>query len=311
MSYSLTTAPGVIGPISLSPWANFDKVWTAVVGYPAAEFEFVMEKTPLSTVKEAIALCSVYLLLVLGGREVMRNQPAFKLNTLFKIHNFVLTLVSGCLLVLFIEQIVPSLWKYGIYRNICDAPGWSQPLVTLYYINYLIKYVELLDTVFLVLKKKPLTFLHCYHHPATAILCWTQLAGSTPISWLPITLNLTVHVVMYWYYFQSARGIRVSWKKLITIMQIAQFVIDLGFVYFGTYDYYVDTHYPHMPHIGCCAGAPWAAVTGDLILLSYLILFISFYFSTYRKKTSKKAAVAGIDRKTNIGDVLTKNVCLS
>ncbi|KAH7152292.1 GNS1/SUR4 family-domain-containing protein [Dactylonectria estremocensis] len=287
--YEQLPLPTIDRPFGIHLWPIFDKAWTAVVGYPVADFEFVPFQTPMSTLKSTSIFIVIYYAIIFGGREFMRNREPFKLKGLFLIHNFYLTAISGTLLVLFIEQLVPTVVRGGIFHAICDVEGgWTQPLVVLYYLNYLTKYLELLDTVFLFLKKKPLTFLHCYHHGATALLCYTQLIGSTAVSWVPITLNLTVHVVMYWYYFQSARGIRIWWKEWVTRLQIVQFIIDLGFVYFASYTYFTSTYFPAMPNAGHCAGEEFAAFSGMGIISSYLVLFISFYLATYKRDGKSK-----------------------
>jgi fatty acid elongase 3 len=68
-----------------------------------------------------------------------------------------LTAISGGLLVSFLEQLVPRIWFHGLYDGICGAGGWTDKLVVLYYMNYLSKYLEFVDTCFLFLKKKPLS----------------------------------------------------------------------------------------------------------------------------------------------------------
>ena len=161
----------------LSPWTVFDRVWTAAKGYPADSLDITPGVIPLLTLRPVLAVLLTYYIIIFTGRELMRNRPAFKLYDSFLVHNFYLTAISGGLLVLFIEQLVPYLWKDGLFDTICGGGGWTGPLVTLYYVssqcrlerhaksandfqlNYLTKYLELLDTVFLVLKKKPLSTL--------------------------------------------------------------------------------------------------------------------------------------------------------
>ncbi|KZF22903.1 GNS1/SUR4 membrane protein [Xylona heveae TC161] len=282
--------PTIDRPFGVHLWPLFNHAFELVTGYPANDFTFVVGATPMSTLTETSLFVAVYYTIIFGGRELMRHREPFKLKSLFLIHNLYLTAISAILLALYIEELVSILARKGVFYAICNhGGGWTQHLVVLYYLTYLTKYLELLDTVFLFLKKKPLTFLHCYHHGATAVLCYTQLIGHTAVSWVPITLNLTVHVVMYWYYFQSARGVRVGWKEWVTRLQIIQFVIDLGFVYFASYTYFAATYSAYFPFTvlpstkGTCAGEEFAAFAGMGILSSYLVLFVLFYAATYKK----------------------------
>lgn len=65
----------------------------------------------------------------------MQTRKPLSLNGPFMAHNFMLTVVSAALLVLFAEQLLPTLWKYGLYENICGKSGWTRRLVVLYYVS--------------------------------------------------------------------------------------------------------------------------------------------------------------------------------
>lgn len=128
--------PTIDRPFGIHLWSIFDKAFEAVVGYPASEFKFVEGVTPMSTFKETAIALVAYYIIIFGGREFMKNRPAFKLNTLFMIHNFYLTAISATLLALFIEQLLPTLYRHGIFFAICDHQGgWTQPLIVLYYVS--------------------------------------------------------------------------------------------------------------------------------------------------------------------------------
>ncbi|KAJ3044856.1 hypothetical protein HK097_001352 [Rhizophlyctis rosea] len=272
----------------------FDKAALAISGH--LPDEFVFEKAPLSTRKEAAQWSLAYLAIVLGGQAFMRSAvpKPVSFKPIFFLHNAMLSIVSAGLLILFLELVIPDLLKHGLMWSICHEDAWNSRLELLFYINYLIKYYELLDTIFLVLKKKKLEFLHVYHHAATMVLCYFELEGRTAVSWVPVTLNLFVHVIMYYYYARTAVSSKpIWWKKYLTTLQITQFILDIFAIYLATYTYVSSAMLPGViPNfgLGTCRGKPVAAWIGCVIITSYLGLFVQFFIKTYGDK--RRAAKA-------------------
>lgn len=169
--------PTLDRPFGIYLWPIFETAYYFVVGSKPQDFRFIPGQIPLSSLRPVLATLVAYYVIILGGREVMRSREAKQLNNLFILHNLGLTIVSGVLLLLLVEQIFPTIVRKGIFSAVChlDA-GWTNKLVVLYYVsgrmwsskeqalandgsqlNYLTKYLELIDTVFLFLKKKPLS----------------------------------------------------------------------------------------------------------------------------------------------------------
>lgn len=128
--------PSLDRPFGVHLWPHFSRAFELVAGYPADEFKFVVGTTPMSTLRETSIFVAVYYTIIFGGREVMRNRAPFKLRSLFLVHNFYLTAISAILLALYIEELVPTVFRRGIFYAICHRDGgWTDRLVVLYYVG--------------------------------------------------------------------------------------------------------------------------------------------------------------------------------
>jgi len=275
-------------------WDSTVALLNQLPSVPEQYWQWQNGESPLSAHSAVLGAMCTYLAVIFGGQKLMADRKPMKLRPLFMLHNILLSTGSLWLLALMLEQVVPIIYRHGFFYSICHVDAWTPQMVTLYMVNYYFKYWELVDTCFLVVKKKSLQFLHVFHHTATAVLCYSQLNGRTSVSWFVIALNLMVHVVMYYYYFTTTMfpGYKPWYKRLLTSMQISQFVLDLGIVYFASYSYFAAEYTLNLPTMGTCTGTEGAATFGCLLLTSYLLLFIAFYQKTYKQTQARKASKA-------------------
>ena len=143
---------------------------------------------------------------------------------------------------------------------------------------------ELGDTVFIVLRKQRLIFLHWYHHITVLLFTWYSYADEASAGRWYVDMNYVVHAMMYSYYALRAMGVRVPKQvaMLITTSQIAQMVM-------GT----VVTVYALMAKMRgqSCAISESTVYAGVLMYFSYFVLFANFFINSYLKtqKKSKKS----------------------
>jgi len=179
------------------------------------------------------------------------------------------------------RELFAAVHKGGWEVLVCDSNKYQQSgdLYFWYYIFFLSKFYEFIDTYILILRQKPVTFLHSFHHFITAFLCWAGLSSELAVQWIIIVINGSVHVLMYYYYLAQTLGSDVWWKKHLTTAQITQFVIDLLF----TSSWYYFNSVSNQK----CSGSLTAIYFTHFVLGSFLILFINFFVQTYKKPTAK------------------------
>jgi len=244
----------------------------------ASHFRFAPDTFPLGNWPSVFIAIAIYLVTIFGLKRWMEDKKRYELTMVVALHNFFLSALSLTMLLGMLFEVLkiivtnnasPETMLCDPHRKLAVGPqvGW-------FYIFFLSKFYELVDTVIICLKKRPIIFLHVYHHCITLALVYVMMSNEVAVQWISMTANCLVHIPMYYYYGLSALGYDVWWKKYITKLQIAQFIVTIsantiGFVYhFKGYD---------------CSGSVQSWLFGQAILLSFLVLFILFYKSTYRK----------------------------
>ena len=228
-------------------------------------------------------------------------------------HNIVLVAFSALVCIIATYHFVERVAKAGLHNVLCPPPlpATSAPPPPLSgrlhywcYVFYVSKYYEMVDTLLLILRQKPVITLHALHHAFIPLTMCLLFDGRVSFSLVALAVvNSFVHVVMYAYYLASALRMTppVWWKKSITRLQIFQFTIG---VIGGTYYWLVYVKELRVVRQsesgrsgvrsllplyltyteGCDGGEPWTVLVGYLMNAMLLFLFVRFYQSAYRRK---------------------------
>jgi elongation of very long chain fatty acids protein 6 len=157
-------------------------------------------------------------------------------------------------------------------------------------------YSELLDTFFIVIHKKPLMFLHWYHHISVLLYCWHSYVFKAPAGLFFVLMNYAVHSLMYFYYFLMAIRCKPKWLNPIwvTVAQISQMIVGVALTVAGCYIQYVLK--PKNCHLK--PENNWAAL---VMYGSYLFLFVEFFAQRYYQKSSHPSKSASVHQASKNG----------
>ncbi|KAH1169471.1 hypothetical protein KIL84_014061 [Mauremys mutica] len=129
------------------------------------------------------------------GPKLMENRKPFELRQIMAFYNFGVVALS----VYMTYEFLMSGWATG-YSFRCDLVDYSRSptalrMVRTCWLYYFSKFIELLDTIFFVLRKKEgqITFLHVLHH---SIMPWTWWFGVKFAAGSQDSKNYTICVVV-------------------------------------------------------------------------------------------------------------------
>ncbi|XP_060795183.1 elongation of very long chain fatty acids protein 6-like isoform X1 [Neoarius graeffei] len=231
----------------------------------------------------SFVLCALYAVVIFLGRSLMRDRQKLDLRVPLALWSLSLAVFSIIGTVRTGSYMLHLLGAGGFRQTVCDTSFYSAPIIKFWaYAFVLSKVPEFGDTVFIVLRKQRLMFLHWYHHITVLLYSWyTYRERAAGGCWF-ITMNYTVHSLMYSYYAAKAAGLHLPrpCAMIITALQTLQMALGLT-VLVLVYRWQNDA---------MCRSTDSNITWGLLMYFSYLLLFASFFYQSYVKGGKKDMA---------------------
>lgn len=253
---------------------------TQALNLTAYEFEKSIDSDDLvQFIKENFLISvwssAVYIVVIFAGQWLMEKQERFGLSSALAVWSGMLAIFSVAGTVRMWPEIIHVLRYEGLYRSACYC-GYMEHPVTQFWTGLFIlsKIIELGDTVFIVLRKQPLIFLHWYHHITVLLYTWYSFTEKTANGRWFVCMNFAVHAVMYTYYALRALKFKVpnQVRMVITLLQLSQMVVGC-FINFYVYSMKNSGHY--------CAITYENIGYSFLMYFSYFVLFAKFFYDAY------------------------------
>jgi len=227
-----------------------------------------------------VAIASYLLLILLLKVLLIPRKRPLPLGPIPAIHNLCVIVASAAIFVGCWEatavEIRETRWiRSRKFKNAAEwimcFPQGTRPSGRVFfwsYIFYLTKYHQLFDTVIWILRKKPLTFLHVFHHIAVVCVCYAWLEFSQSLQIVTILASTLLYVVVYSYFLCRSIG----WGYWSSLRPANCQIVHLAFTLLA----YVALVALHFTTREGCNGMG-ALFFDALSTATLLLLFLNFY----------------------------------
>ena len=222
----------------------------------------------------SIVYSIIYIFAIFKGRTFMANRDKFDLRQILIVWNFVLAIFSIIGTIRIWPEFFYTILNKGVVHSVCSSDYTQGVSGSWSWLFVLSKVPELLDTAFIILRKQKLIFLHWYHHATVLVLCWYSSKDFTGTGRWFVTMNFTIHAIMYLYYaFRALQYNIPKWVNItITTGQLIQMIVGM-YVNMIAFGELIQNRQCNVSFVNIF----WSFV----IYFSYFVLFFHFFYKTY------------------------------